>query len=469
MNFRKFLLSVFGALQVTSNSVLPSMAAPVLPQGDHVNRNPPPEEIITPTEEKCAVVIVREIPEVSGIKNEKITHATFMTETIKETAYENNELNIYVTLTHENDVSFEEESKIVANNPHTPIVLNMSNGWQRTIPDIQDDFYTVDRKASSGELSVEEAKKWGSLRDRLEKKYGKNLQNFRFDNRNDPEAIELQSFDENWAQRRNNLNLLLQDPHVSGNMSAGNGIHETGNSDGVTSWNNNAVGVPELTVVGVTGEDPRRLNNAAGSEFPFPADNRVVLVSPIYRGIDPNVYQNDKGDYYLMVDYNGNGVPSTPLYIHEKEAELIQEFTGKNIWDLKDSQKFITRHEFASIERNRSLPQDKSDQWIALATNGAVVETDTPGVVFALYQTASGDIGKVFFVVNEQGTLSLDPKTYGLGYDASTSTATAIRSAREAVEACYSRADNNRLLQQQTEKLNKQALEFYNSLKDNIK
>lgn len=477
MNFKKFLLSALGALQVTSNSILPAMAAPVLPQD--VNRNPPPEEIITPTEEiiptgkECAVVIVRDGS--NSTWPEAQHHAENMENIIRESIGEKGltPADVRIFQTDKDESSFRQEKQIVNafTNLKIPIIMNLSYATQRTIEDIKKLYNTIDEIANSYPVPLEDKNKWFELRNKLNERYGPGLHSLRFANVTDPDVIALLSFNDDWKEHRENLNRLSQNPYVSVFVAMGNEPYDKdGKKVQQTTWNDLALGVTEITTVGVE-EYPTRYSNAREAAPPLPGQGQGKLV-PDTDGdvIDPNVYQNNEGGYYLRVDYNRNGTYSTPLYIHEKEAELIQEFTGKNIWDLKDSQKFITLHEFASIERNRSLPQDKSDEWIALATNGAVVETDTPGVVFALYQTASGDIGKVFFVVNEQGTLRLNPETYGLSETLSTSTATAILSANQAVKECYSRADNYRLLQPQTDELNKQSLAFYNSLKnDNSK
>ncbi|MFN7902161.1 MAG: hypothetical protein ACK5O1_04960 [Holosporales bacterium] len=498
MNFKKFLLSAFGALQVTSNSVLPSMAAPVLPQGD-VNGNPPPEEVITPTEEiiptgkECAVVIVRDGS--NSTWPEAQHHAENMENIIRESIGEKGltPADVRIFQTDKDESSFRQEKQIVNDftNLKIPIIMNLSYGTQRTIEDIKKLYNTIDEIANSYPVPLEENNKWLELRNKLNEKYGEGLQNLRFSNATDPDVIALLSFNDDWEEHRKNLIALSEEPYVSVNVAAGNELYTNNEKvSGPVFWNDLALGVPEVTVVGVKAEHLTRYLNEREAQLPLPGQGRGQLVRDTDGDvIDPNVYQNNEGGYYLRVDYNRNGTYSTPLDIDEREAELIQKFTEKNIEDLKNSQQFITQKEFKGIQANRSsIPLAKHYEWIALATNGAVVETDTPGVVFAPYQTASGKIRNVSFLVNEQGTLRLNPETYGLSETLSTSTATAMWTAQLAVKECNevnfnrsnkvnpkavgvydSRADNYRLLQQQTDELNKQSLAFYNSLKDNSK
>ena len=105
------------------------------------------------------------------------------------------------------------------------------------------------------------------------------MHSLRFANVTDPDVIALLSFNDDWKEHRENLNRLSQNPYVSVNVAAGNELYTNNEKvSGPVFWNDLALGVPEVTVVGVKAEHLTRYLNEREAQLPLPGQGQGKLV-----------------------------------------------------------------------------------------------------------------------------------------------------------------------------------------------
>jgi hypothetical protein len=233
---------------------------------------------------------------------------------------------------------------------------------------------------------------------------------------------------------------------------------------GGLSFNLFGLGVPGIVVV---GSDPQRLTNKAGSVMPTLGYTQSM--TPIFRGFSGPYYDGRKP--YLMVDYNGDGKESTKMPISPAEAEVIEQYSGQNIHAIKAAGNFISLEEYQRQHNNPShLPEDRHQEWLEKVTANAVVGTEDPGMFQVFIKTDDGRLKPFFLVADVKGILTPAGENWRLGIDASTSTATALSTAKGVVKECSrtsvsSQEQYEEDWRKQGELLTKRSLTFFAALK----
>ncbi|MFN5609812.1 MAG: hypothetical protein ACK48E_08740, partial [Holosporales bacterium] len=415
---KQLIVTALGALQIVANGLLPATAAPV-------STNP-----IEPDApgKKCAAVIIKDTAE--NPLEENRFHHTLMQKTIEEELSESHLKNENVVI-HQTDMTkdFRDEKQIVEyyRSTRTPVIMNLSFSVDDTMEGIR-------KKYVANKQALQKHKEWQKITKILEEKYGPDLSRLTlFQLERDPRALLVVEEISGVRRRKVQLRQIFDNnPYVTAYIAAGNGPNNGGPMPGGLSFN--LFGLGGLATV--VGSDPQGLTNKAGSVMPTLGYTKIM--TPIFRGFSGPYYD---GGSYLMVDYNGDGKESTKMPISPAEAKVIEQYSGQNIHAIKAAGNFISLEEYQRQHNNPShLPKDRHQEWLEKVTANAVVGTEYPSIFQVFIKTDDGRLKPFFLVANVKGILTPAGENWRLGIDASTSTATALSTARGVVNECSRRS-----------------------------